>query len=136
MDDQAQIRRLLRTTLIANGYEVDDARNGQETLEKIREQKYDLILLDINMPDRKGTEVCRSIRSGSDIAIIMLTVRNSEVDKVAALDAGADDYVPKPFNTPKLFARVRSLLRRNGPHRGDGESFSESIAFRLRCFSL
>lgn len=114
VDDQAQIRRVLRTTLIGKGYEVDDARCGEEALEKIRERKYDVILLDINMPDIKGTEVCRSIRSGSDVGIIMLTVRNSEVDKVTALDAGADDYVTKPFNTPELFARIRSLLRRNG----------------------
>ena len=113
VDDQDQIRRVLRTTLIANGYEVDDAHGGQEALEKIREQKYDVILLDINMPDIKGTEVCRSIRSGSDVGIIMLTVRDSEADKVLALDAGADDYVTKPFNTPELFARIRSLLRRN-----------------------
>ena len=113
VDDQDQIRRVLRTTLIASGYEVDDARCGEEALEKIRERKYDVILLDINMPDIKGTEVCRSIRSGSDVGIIMLTVRDSEADKVVALDAGADDYVTKPYNTPELFARIRSLLRRN-----------------------
>jgi two-component system KDP operon response regulator KdpE len=113
VDDQAQIRRVLRTTLVANGYEVDDARGGLEALEKIRTAKYDVILLDINMPDIKGTEVCRAIRSTSDVGIIMLTVRNSEADRVIALDAGADDYVNKPFSTPELFARIRSLLRRN-----------------------
>jgi two-component system KDP operon response regulator KdpE len=113
VDDQAQIRRVLRTTLVANGYEVDEARGGQEALEKLREEKYDLILLDINMPDIKGTEVCRAIRSSSDVGIIMLTIRNAEADKVIALDAGADDYVTKPFSTPELFARIRSVLRRN-----------------------
>jgi len=113
VDDEAQIRRVLRTTLIAGGYEVDDARDGQEALEKLRETKYDVILLDINMPDIKGTEVCRAIRSTSDVAIIMLTVRNSEADKVMALDAGADDYVTKPFSTSELLARIRAALRRN-----------------------
>ena len=113
VDDQPQIRRVLRTTLIANGYEVDDARGGQEALEKVHAQKYDVVLLDINMPDIKGIEVCRAIRSISDVGIIMLTVRNAEADKVAALDAGADDYVTKPFRTSELFARIRSLLRRN-----------------------
>jgi two-component system KDP operon response regulator KdpE len=113
VDDQAQIRRVLRTTLIANGYEVNEARGGQEALEKIREEKYDVILLDVNMPDVKGTEVCRAMRSGSDVGIIVVTVRNSEADKIMALDAGADDYITKPFSTPELFARIRSLLRRN-----------------------
>jgi two-component system KDP operon response regulator KdpE len=119
VDDQAQIRRVLRTTLVANGYEVDDARGGQEALEKLREEKYDLILLDINMPDIKGTEVCRAIRSSSSVGIIMLTIRSSEADKVIALDAGADDYVTKPFSTLELFARIRSVLRRNA---GDSEA--------------
>jgi len=113
VDDQAQIRRVLRTTLVANGYEVDDARGGQEALEKLRDEKYDLILLDINMPDIKGTEVCRAIRASSSVGIIMLTVRSSEPDKVIALDAGAEDYVTKPFSTSELFARIRSVLRRN-----------------------
>lgn len=113
VDDEPQIRRVLRTTLIANGYEVDDARGGQEALEKVHAQKYDVVLLDINMPDIKGIEVCRAIRSTSNLGIIMLTVRNAETDKVAALDAGADDYVTKPFGASELLARIRSLLRRN-----------------------
>lgn len=112
VDDDPQIRRVLRTTLIAQGYEVKDARNGEEALECVREGKLELIILDMNMPGLSGIEICRSIRSTSDVAIIMLTVRDSEADKVAALDAGADDYVTKPFGIEELLARVRANLRR------------------------
>lgn len=112
VDDEPQIRRIMRETLTASGYEVDDARNGFEGLEKLRVFRPDLVLLDINMPDENGVDVCKSIRRDSNIAIIMLTVRNSESDKVAALDAGADDFITKPFSTPELLARVRAALRR------------------------
>ncbi len=112
VDDDPQIRRVLRTTLVAQGYEVDDARNGEEALERVRNQKLDLIILDVNMPGMSGIETCRLIRSRSDIAIIMLTVRDAEKDKVEALDAGADDYITKPFSSPELLARIRASLRR------------------------
>jgi two-component system, OmpR family, KDP operon response regulator KdpE len=112
VDDEPQIRRILRETLTAASYEVDDARNGMEALVKLRDFRPDLILLDINMPEMGGVEVCRTIRRDSAIAIIMLTVRKSEPDKVAALDAGADDFITKPFSTPELLARVRAALRR------------------------
>jgi two-component system KDP operon response regulator KdpE len=112
VDDEPQIRRVMRTSLAARGYEVTEARSGEEALEKTRDGKYDLVLLDINMPGMGGLEACRAIRSGSDAAIIMLTVRNTEKDKVEALDAGADDYVTKPFSTPELLARIRAALRR------------------------
>ena len=117
VDDQPQIRRALRTALVAKGYEVNDASRGDEAFEKLREDKYDVILLDINLPDLKGTDVCRTIRATSDVGIIMLTVRNNEADKVAALDCGANDYVTKPFSTPELFARIRAVLRRHGADR-------------------
>jgi two-component system KDP operon response regulator KdpE len=112
VDDDPQIRRVLRTTLVVQGYEVADARSGEEALEKVREGKYDLILLDMNMEGVDGIETCREIRASSDVAIVMLTVRDTERDKVSALDAGADDYVTKPFSTPELLARVRAALRR------------------------
>lgn len=112
VDDDPQIRRVMRTTLTANGYEVSDARSGEEALERLRGGRYDLLLLDVNMPGMGGLETCRTVRSDSDLAIIMLTVRNSEKDKVEALDAGADDYVVKPFGTPELLARIRAALRR------------------------
>jgi two-component system KDP operon response regulator KdpE len=111
-DDEPQIRRVMRTTLSGQGYEVDDARNGDDAVEKLRARKYDLVLLDVNMPGMGGLEACRVIRSSSDVAIIMLTVRNTDADKIAALDAGADDYVTKPFSMPELLARIRAALRR------------------------
>jgi two-component system, OmpR family, KDP operon response regulator KdpE len=112
VDDDPQIRRVMRVTLTGQGYEVDDAKSGESALEKIRDQRFDLVLLDMNMPGMGGLEACRSIRSHSEIGIIMLTVRDSEVDKVEALDAGADDYVTKPYNPPELLARIRAALRR------------------------
>jgi len=113
VDDDPQIRRVLRTALVAQGYEVIDARNGDEALEKIRDEKVDLVILDMNMPGMGGLETCRTIRSTSDISIIMLTVRDAESDKIEALDAGADDYVTKPFSSPELLARIRAALRRS-----------------------
>ena len=112
VDDEPQIRRVLKTTLTAQGYEVFDARSGEDALESIRADRFDLILLDMNMPGMGGLETCRQIRATSEVAIIMLTVRNTELEKVHALDAGADDYVTKPFSTPELLARIRAALRR------------------------
>lgn len=112
VDDDPQIRRAMKAALTARGYEASDVRTGDEALEKLRSETFDLILLDVNMPGSSGMEICRVIRSSSDIAIIMLTVNNSEKSKVEALDAGADDYVTKPFSTPELLARIRATLRR------------------------
>ncbi len=112
VDDEPQIRRIMRTTLTSSGYEVDDAKTGEEALEKLREFRPDLVLLDINMPGMGGLAACREIRQDLNVAIIMLTVRNTEKDKVEALDAGADDFVVKPFSTPELLARIRAALLR------------------------
>jgi len=113
VDDDPQIRRVMRVTLTGQGYEVDDAKDGEGALEKLRAHRFDLVLLDMNMPGMDGLEACRSIRRQSDIAIIMLTVRDTESDKVEALDAGADDYITKPFSPPELLARIRAALRRS-----------------------
>ena len=118
VDDDPQIRRVMRVTLTGQGYEVDDAKSGEEAQEKLREQRSDLVVLDMNMPGMGGLETCRAIRSQSEIAIIMLTVRDSELDKVDALDAGADDYVTKPYNPPELLARIRAALRRTPSMQG------------------
>ncbi|MGH9431338.1 MAG: response regulator transcription factor [Terriglobia bacterium] len=112
IDDDPQIRRVMRATLISNGYEVGDGRTGEDAIEKLRSEPFDLVLLDMNMPGMGGMETCQAIRASIDVAIIMLTVRNTEKDKVAALDAGADDYVTKPFGMPELLARIRAALRR------------------------
>jgi two-component system, OmpR family, KDP operon response regulator KdpE len=112
IDDEPQIRRIMRTTLITAGYEVDDTKTAEEGLEKVREFRPDLVLLDINMPGMGGLAACREIRADPNVAIIMLTVHNTEAAKVEALDAGADDFVTKPFSTPELLARIRAALRR------------------------
>jgi two-component system KDP operon response regulator KdpE len=121
VDDEPQIRRVMRMALTAEDYFVVDAKSASEAFEKLREDRFDLVLLDVNMPGMNGLEACSEIRSTSEIPIIMLTVRDAEKDKVAALDAGADDYVTKPFSMPELLARIRANLRRssfstsNGP---------------------
>jgi two-component system KDP operon response regulator KdpE len=112
VDDDSQIRRVMRTTLEAQGYEVDEAGNGERALDLLRSAKYDLILLDINLPGKTGIEACREIRTTANVPIIMLTVRDAAADKIEALDAGAQDYVTKPFSMGELLARVRSVLRR------------------------
>jgi two-component system KDP operon response regulator KdpE len=112
VDDEPQIRRVMRATLASKGYEITEARSGEEALEKLRGQQPNLVILDVNMPGIGGLEACREIRERSDVPIIMLTVRNGERDKVQALDAGADDYVVKPFGIEELLARIRAALRR------------------------
>ena len=115
VDDEPQIRRVLRSTLSTQGYVITEAKTGEEALESLRKERSDLVLLDMNMPGIGGVETCREIRRSSDAPMIMLTVRNAERDKVAALDAGADDYVVKPFGIEELLARIRAALRRFAP---------------------
>jgi len=114
VDDEPQIRRVMRSTLTSHGYVILEAKTGEEAIEIARKEKPDLILLDVNMPGMNGIEACRELRRGTNAPIIMLTVRNAERDKVLALDAGADDYVAKPFGIEELLARIRAALRRYG----------------------
>jgi len=125
VDDEPQIRRVMRVALSGAAYTVSDARSGEEALEKVREEKFDLVLLDVNLPGIGGIETCRAIRERSDVPVMMLTVRNSSRDAVAALDAGADDYVTKPFSMEVLLARIRATLRRapNSPNGVDPVRF-------------
>jgi len=114
VDDEASIRRALSTTLGGMGFDVATAATGEEALAMVRARHYDIVLLDINMPGMGGVAACREMRSLKPaLAIVMLTVRDSENDKVEALDAGADDYITKPFHIRELTARLRSALRRS-----------------------
>ncbi len=112
VDDEPQLRRVMRTALTANGYEPYEARTGEEAVEALREFDPDVILLDMNMPGMGGMAACRHMRAASEVPIIVLSVRDSERDKIAALDAGADDYITKPFSVNELMARIRANLRR------------------------
>src|SRR5580700_12099290 len=119
----------MKATLVGHGYEVTEARTGEEALEGLSGEMPNLVLLDMNMPGIGGLETCRAIRAGSDIPVIILSVRNSEKDKVAALDAGADDYVTKPFSIEELLARIRAALRRSltGPEGSPRAIASEDL---------
>ena len=112
VDDEPQIRRALRTSLEAHGYEVATAGTGEEGVLAAAETAPELVLLDLGLPDLDGTEVIERVRSFSDVPVIVLSVRDRQADKVAALDAGADDFVTKPFGVEELLARLRAALRR------------------------
>ena len=115
IDDEAQIRRLLRLVLEAENYRVHEAEAGQQGLMEIATSKPDVILLDLGLPDLDGLEVLKRLREWSEVPVIVLTVRDDVHEKVAALDAGADDYVTKPFSTPELLARLRAAQRKTRP---------------------
>jgi two-component system KDP operon response regulator KdpE len=113
VDDEFALRKALRTSLTASGFAVEEARNGEEAVGAVRQRPFDLVLLDINMPGISGVEACQKIRGlAPQTGIVMVTVRDSENDKVNALEAGADDYVTKPFRLRELIARLRAVLRR------------------------
>lgn len=113
IDDEPQLRRAMKATLTSIGYTVVEAKSGEEALAEIDQLRPDLVLLDLNMPGLGGLETCRAVRDRSDVPIIVLSVRNTEPDKVQALDAGADDYVTKPFGIQELLARIRAAMRRS-----------------------
>jgi two-component system KDP operon response regulator KdpE len=112
VDDEAQIRRVMRSVLLAEGYEVIEAECGESALRLIHSERYDLILLDINMPGISGIEVCRQVRTSSGIPIIIMSA--GEENRARALDAGANDYLKKPFGTSQIFSCVKLNLT-NGP---------------------
>ncbi len=112
VNDEPQILRVMRAGLPARGYEVRTASDGDQALEEIRKEMPDIVILDMVMPGMTGLEVCRRVREFARVPIIVLSAKGGERDKVAALDAGADDYVTKPFGMDELLARVRAVLRR------------------------
>jgi two-component system KDP operon response regulator KdpE len=113
VDDEPRIRDFVRMNLELEHYLVEEASNGIEALEKLRDALPDLIVLDVSMPEMDGFETLRRIREVSTVPVIMLTVRQSETDKIHGLDLGADDYLAKPFSPPELLSRIRALLRRS-----------------------
>jgi two-component system, OmpR family, KDP operon response regulator KdpE len=115
IDDEVQLRRLLRVTLEANGYKVYEASNGQQGLEEVAARHPDLVVLDLGLPDMEGLDVLLRLREWSSVPIIILSVRDSENDKVMALRSGADDYLTKPFSTAEFLARLQVAQRHAQP---------------------
>src|SRR5690349_17205087 len=130
VDDEPQITRVLKTTLAAQGYSIRTASDGVQAIGVINEWLPALLLTDLKMPNMDGVELCRTVRTGSSLPIIVLSVRGDERTKVEALDAGADDYVTKPFGVRELLARVRAALRRGAVADGD-ESVIQIGDFRI-----
>jgi two-component system, OmpR family, KDP operon response regulator KdpE len=118
VDDEPQILRALQTNLRGAGYEVDTASTAEEALAAAALRPPDAVILDLVLPDGRGTDVCRELRTWSSAPVLLLSVVGEEREKVAALDAGADDYVEKPFGVEELLARLRAALRRAGPAGG------------------
>jgi DNA-binding response OmpR family regulator len=115
IEDEQDIADFLRRGLLYKGYQVDVAGDGEEALDLARQQPPDLVILDLMLPDIDGIEVCSRLRGAGDVPIIMVTARDAVTDKIQGLDAGADDYITKPFVFDELLARVRSTLRRRAP---------------------
>jgi len=119
VDDEMAIRRFLRVALNGQGFVVSEAANGQQALQALVVERPDLLILDLGLPDLDGVEVTRRLREWSQVPIIILSVREQEADKISALDAGADDYLTKPFGLGELLARIRVVMRRQGQARSE-----------------
>ncbi|MDG5472371.1 response regulator YycF [Jeotgalibacillus sp. ET6] len=136
VDDEKPIADILQFNLKKEGYEVHCAYDGDEAIAKVNEIKPDLILLDIMLPSRDGMEVCREVRKTFEMPIIMLTAKDSEIDKVLGLELGADDYVTKPFSTRELVARVKANLRRHQALKGQLEEESETNEIEVGALTI
>jgi DNA-binding response OmpR family regulator len=115
VDDDTDLARLLHDYLLPHGVSLDHVAHGQAALERLASETYDVVLLDVMLPGLDGFEVCRRIRASHDVALVMLTARGEDADRVIGLELGADDYVPKPFNPRELLARMRAVVRRALP---------------------
>lgn len=113
VDDEVQMRRVLRATLSAHGYEVVEAESGEQALQKLYTQPCDCVLLDLNLPGANGFDTCRAIRAVSQVPVIVISIRDSEKDKGAAREAGADDYVTKPFGIEELLSHIHGVSQRS-----------------------
>lgn len=134
IEDEQEICRFLKTTLTQNGYEVDEAKHGEEGLRRITTYPPELIILDLGLPDKDGNEIIKAVREWSQIPIIVLSARDREQDKVQALELGADDYLSKPFGAGELLARIKVALRRavrNGDKPYESSGLKVDLAKRL-----
>jgi DNA-binding response OmpR family regulator len=120
VDDDPGVLDVVAFMLRREGFDVDEERDGNAALDRAREAPYDIVILDVMLPGLSGTDVCRALRSESDVPILMLTARDAEIDRVLGLELGADDYVTKPFSTAELLSRVRAILRRRELDRATG----------------
>jgi two-component system response regulator RegX3 len=118
VDDERDIIETLAFALEREGFDVTAAATGEDALDQVRRSRFDVVILDVMMPGVSGLDVCRTLRSESDVPIVLLTARDAEVDRVLGLELGADDYIVKPFSTPELVSRVRAILRRRELDRG------------------
>jgi two-component system phosphate regulon response regulator PhoB len=142
IDDEPDLLELVRVNLDRSGYQVETAASGKEALERLRRSAPDLVILDLMLPDLSGTEICRQIRSDSELKrlpVIMLTAKAEEVDRVVGFELGADDYVTKPFSPRELMLRVKAVLRRRQPQAAGATGVLESGPLRVdperhRCF--
>ena len=132
VDDEAQIRKFLRISLGANGHTVIEAETASAGVKTVQTEKIDLVILDLGLPDMDGQEAITAMREASAVPIVVLSVRSQEVDKVEALDRGADDYVVKPFGIGELMARVRAALRQNA----NSETAPESLRIGDLCLDF
>ena len=122
VDDDPGVLDVVAFMLRREGFDVDEERDGTAALERARSNGYDIVILDVMLPGMSGTDVCRALRSESDVPILMLTARDAEIDRVLGLELGADDYVTKPFSTAELLSRVRAILRRRDLDRATGSA--------------
>lgn len=138
VDDELPIAEILEFNLAKEGYEISCAHDGEEALRKVEEFQPDLILLDIMLPIKDGMEVCREVRKKYETPIIMLTAKDSEIDKVLGLELGADDYVTKPFSTREIIARVKANLRRGGSptNQDDNKIVAGDLVIKLDSFTV
>jgi two-component system, OmpR family, KDP operon response regulator KdpE len=131
IEDEPQIRRFVRSALEAEGWQVHEADTAKKGLIEAGTRKPDLLVLDLGLPDGDGLDVIRDVRGFSSVPIIVLSARSDELDKIAALDAGADDYLTKPFGVGELLARVRANLRRPRSAAGDGAAHEDDSVFKF-----
>ena len=122
VDDESDIRNVLRLLLTSRGYSVEEAANGREALERVQKNAYDLIILDIMMPEMNGVDACAALREISSAPVLFLTAKDQDADKQEAFHSGGDDYLVKPFSNQELFLRVEALVRRYRVYKGKGEA--------------